>query len=90
MSEFDAAAPGISKGFFVDFPDQADESGKQPFDPFAEPTRNYWRGAAVFSCEAFGVPVAPGCLTKALANIDKIPLRRFDTSSSLLHFLLGR
>jgi phospholipid/cholesterol/gamma-HCH transport system substrate-binding protein len=90
MSELDASAPGISKGFFVDFPDQADESGKQPFDPFAEPTRNYWRGAAVFSCEAFGVPVAPGCLTKALANLDRIPARRFDTESSLLTFLLGR
>jgi virulence factor Mce-like protein len=90
ISELDAAAPGISKGFFVDFPDQADESGQQPFDPFAEPTRNYWRGAAVFSCEAFGVPVAPGCLTKALANLDKIPARQFTTRSALLRFLLGR
>jgi virulence factor Mce-like protein len=90
MSEFDAAAPGISQGFFVDFPDQADESGQQPFDPFAEPTRNYWRGAAVLSCEAFGVPIAPGCLTKALANIQKIPFRKFETKTSLLHFLLSR
>jgi virulence factor Mce-like protein len=90
MSELDAAAPGISQGFFVDFPDQADESGKQPFDPFAEPTRNYWRGAAVFSCEAFGVPVAPGCLTKAIANLDKVPASRFTTTTSLLHYLLAR
>jgi virulence factor Mce-like protein len=68
LSELDGAAPGIAQGFFVDFPDQAHESGSQPFDPFADPRRAYWRGAAVFSCEAFGVPVAPGCLTKALAN----------------------
>lgn len=73
LSELDAAAPGIAQGFFVDFPDQADESGKQPFDPFADPRRAYWRGAAVFSCEAFGVPVAPGCLSRALANLAKQP-----------------
>jgi virulence factor Mce-like protein len=90
LSEFDQAMPGIAQGFFVDFPDQADESGRQPFDPFAEPTRNYWRGAAVFSCEAFGVPVAPGCLTKAIANLDKIPAVRFRSTSSLLTYLLGR
>jgi virulence factor Mce-like protein len=69
LGELDGAAPGIAQGFFVDFPDQAAESGRQPFDPFADPRRAYWRGAAVFSCEAFGVPVAPGCLTKALANL---------------------
>jgi virulence factor Mce-like protein len=74
MAELDQAAPGIAEGFFVDFPDQADESGRQPFDPFADPRRAYWRGAAVFSCEAFGVPVAPGCLQKALANLAKQPL----------------
>ncbi|MEA2127058.1 MAG: phospholipid/cholesterol/gamma-HCH transport system substrate-binding protein [Solirubrobacteraceae bacterium] len=56
------AAPGISKGFFDNFADQAAEPGTQPFDPFADPARAYWRGAAVFSCESFGVPVRPGCL----------------------------
>jgi virulence factor Mce-like protein len=71
LGELDAAAPGIAEGFFVDFPDQADESGKQPFDPFADPRRAYWRGAAVFSCEAFGVPVAPGCLSMAIANLTR-------------------
>lgn len=71
LGELDRAAPGITQGFFVDFPDEADESGRQPFDPFAQPTRAYWRGAAVFSCEAFGVPVAPGCLTRALANLSR-------------------
>jgi phospholipid/cholesterol/gamma-HCH transport system substrate-binding protein len=90
LKELDAAAPGIAEGFFVDFPDQADESGTQPFDPFAESTRGYWRGAAVFSCEAFGVPVAPGCLTKALANLSKVPAERFTTTSALLRYLIGR
>jgi ABC-type transporter Mla subunit MlaD len=94
MSELDQAAPGIAEGFFVDFPDQADESGKQPFDPFAEPTRAYWRGAAVFSCEAFGVPVAPGCLTKAIANLSAVPfpayVQREASASRLLDYLLGK
>ena len=70
--------------------DEAAESGTQPFDPFAEPTRSYWRGAAVFSCEAFGVPVAPGCLMKAIANLDKIPAVKFRSASSLLSYLVGR
>ena len=62
------AAEGISRGFFEDFADQAAEPGRQPFDPFADPSRAYWRGAAVFSCEAFGVPVRPGCLREALGG----------------------
>jgi phospholipid/cholesterol/gamma-HCH transport system substrate-binding protein len=90
LSELDAAAPGIAQGFLVDFPDQADESGTQPFDPFAESTRAYWRGAAVLSCEAFGVPVAQGCLTRALANLNKVPAERFTTTSALLRYLIGR
>ncbi|HEY1593423.1 MAG TPA: MlaD family protein [Solirubrobacteraceae bacterium] len=90
MSELDAAAPGIAEGFFVDFPDQADESGKQPFDPFADPRRAYWRGAAVFSCEAFGVPVAPGCLDRALANLAKQPPPQSAQARRLLGFLLHR
>lgn len=73
LAELDQAAPGIAQGFFVDFPDEADESGRQPLDPFADPRRAYWRGAAVFSCEAFGVPVAAGCLDKALANLARQP-----------------
>jgi ABC-type transporter Mla subunit MlaD len=60
------AADGISKGFFDNFADQAAEPGNQPFDPFADATRAYWRGAAVFSCESFGVPVEPGCLRRFL------------------------
>jgi ABC-type transporter Mla subunit MlaD len=62
---FEEAAPAISKGFFVNFADQGAEPGRQPLDVFADPSRNYWRGAAVFSCEAFGVPVEPGCMAKA-------------------------
>ncbi|MDO9409650.1 MlaD family protein [Patulibacter sp.] len=62
---FEEAAPAISKGFFVNFADQGAEPGRQPLDVFADPARNYWRGAAVFSCEAFGVPIEPGCMAKA-------------------------
>jgi hypothetical protein len=90
MAEVDQAAPGIAQGFFVDFPDQADESGKQPFDPFADPRRAYWRGAAVFSCEAFGVPVAPGCLNRALANLVKQPPPQSAQARRLLGFLLHK
>lgn len=62
------AAPGIAKGFLENFPDQAAEPGRQPLDPFADPRRRYWRGAAVMSCEAFGVPVRKGCLDDVLAS----------------------
>ncbi|WP_026909750.1 MlaD family protein [Patulibacter minatonensis] len=64
-SAFEDAGPAISKGFFVNFADQGAEPGRQPLDVTADPARNYWRGAAVFSCEAFGVPIEPGCMTKA-------------------------
>jgi virulence factor Mce-like protein len=74
LAELDNAAPGIAQGFFVDFADQASESGRQPFDPFADPRRAYWRGAAVLSCEAFGVPVAPGCLGQAITHLLASPL----------------
>jgi virulence factor Mce-like protein len=89
------AAPKISEGFFVNFADQGAEPGKQPFDPFADPRRNYWRGAAVFSCEAFGVPVAPGCLDKVLAEQGQTrapagPPAAAPTASTLLDYLLGR
>lgn len=60
-----AAAP-ISEGFFVNFADQGAEPGKQPLDPMADPARRYWRGAAVFSCESFGVKIAPNCLDQFL------------------------
>jgi len=62
------AAPPISEGFFVNFPDQGSEPGNQPFDPFANALRDYWRGAGVMTCQAFGVPIAPGCLTNWLAS----------------------
>lgn len=62
------AAKPISEGFFVNFADQAAEPGNQPFDPFGDPARNYWRGAAVFSCEAFGLPVQAGCLSQYLGK----------------------
>lgn len=72
------AAPDISEGFFVNFADQGAEPGTQPFDPLADRRRNYWRGAAVLSCEAFGVKVEPGCLTRFLgpATADDDTARR--------------
>jgi ABC-type transporter Mla subunit MlaD len=65
------AAPAISEGFFVNFPDEAAEPGTQPFDPFADPRRHYWRGAAVFTCQSFGLPIKPGCLEDFLAKGSK-------------------
>jgi virulence factor Mce-like protein len=82
------AAPGIAQGFFVNFPDQASEPGKQPFDPFADPLRDYWRGAAVISCQTFGVPIAPGCLTKFLTGISASARRRSAAASGLLDYLI--
>ncbi len=70
-----AAAP-ISDGFFVNFTDEAAEPGDQPFDPFADPARRYWRGAAVFSCEAFGVKIAPNCLDQFLAAPEPADAKR--------------
>ena len=60
------AAEPISEGFFVNFADQGAEPGTQPLDPTADPARRYWRGAAVFSCESFGVKIAPNCLDQFL------------------------
>ena len=65
------AAPAISEGFFVNFPDQAAEPGNQPFDPFADPRRHYWRGAAVMGCETFGVKVRPNCMADVLASLKR-------------------
>jgi hypothetical protein len=65
------AAPAISEGFFVNFPDQAAEPGNQPFDPFADPRRHYWRGAAVMSCETFGVKVRPNCMADVLSGLNR-------------------
>jgi virulence factor Mce-like protein len=62
MDAVEPAAPAISAGFFKNFPDQAAEPGKQPFDPFADPRRHYWRGAAVLTCQTFGLRIHPGCL----------------------------
>lgn len=69
VAAIEPAAPGIAKGFLENFPDQAAEPGNQPLDPFADPRRRYWRGAAVMSCEAFGVPVKPGCLNDVLSGL---------------------
>ncbi|MFL5846050.1 MAG: MlaD family protein [Solirubrobacteraceae bacterium] len=86
LGTVEKAAPLIAQGFFVNFADQAAEPGTQPFDPFADPKRAYWRGAAVFSCEAFGVPVEPGCLQKVLSRQSST---RSKQSARLLDYLLG-
>jgi hypothetical protein len=44
----------------------------------------------VFSCEAFGVPVAPGCLNRALANLVKQPPPQSAQARRLLGFLLHK
>jgi phospholipid/cholesterol/gamma-HCH transport system substrate-binding protein len=62
------AAPGIAEGFFVNFPDQGSEPGNQPLDPFVNALRDYWRGAGVMSCQSFGLPIAPGCLSDFLSS----------------------
>jgi hypothetical protein len=68
MDAIEPAAPAISAGFFKNFPDQATEPGKQPFDPFADPRRHYWRGAAVLTCQTFGLRIHPGCLADFLKS----------------------
>lgn len=44
-----------------------------PTDPKTDPARAYFRAKAVMSCEIFGVPIEPGCLTKAGRDEDAIP-----------------
>jgi virulence factor Mce-like protein len=68
MDTVQPATPAISAGFFKNFPDQATEPGKQPFDPFADPRRHYWRGAAVVTCQTFGLRIRPGCLEDFLKS----------------------
>jgi phospholipid/cholesterol/gamma-HCH transport system substrate-binding protein len=68
MDAVEPAAPAISAGFFKNFPDQATEPGNQPFDPFADSRRHYWRGAAVITCQTFGLRIHPGCLADFLKS----------------------
>jgi hypothetical protein len=63
------AAPALATGLFVHVAGQASEPGRQPFDPSTDSRRRYWRGAAVMSCETFGLKVEPGCLTAALTRM---------------------
>lgn len=68
MSALVPAVPKISEAFLVDFADQASEPGNQPDTPTVDPARRFWRGAAVFTCEAFGRPIEPGCFSGYLAQ----------------------
>jgi phospholipid/cholesterol/gamma-HCH transport system substrate-binding protein len=64
-----AAAPSLSKTFFDNVASEALEPGNQPLDPTNDPLRNYWRGAAVLSCQTFGLAIKPGCLTTYLNDV---------------------
>lgn len=49
------------------------ESGRQRGFPASyDPNRFLVRAAAIPSCETFGVPVKPGCLTRVLGNLDRL------------------
>jgi virulence factor Mce-like protein len=55
-------APATSQALFANVASETDEPGNQLLDPNADPLRHYWRGAAVLSCQSFGVRTSPGCL----------------------------
>jgi hypothetical protein len=55
-------APSTSQALFANVASETDEPGNQLLDPNTDPLRHYWRGAAVLSCQSFGVPTSPGCL----------------------------
>jgi hypothetical protein len=58
--------PLISKTLFDNLASETSEPGNEPLDE-EDPLRNYWRGAAVLSCQSFGLPITPGCLQTYLA-----------------------
>jgi phospholipid/cholesterol/gamma-HCH transport system substrate-binding protein len=53
--------PQVSSALFVNVADETQEPGDQPLDPTTDPLQHYWRGAAVLSCQSFGLRIAPGC-----------------------------
>lgn len=55
-------APFTSEALFANVASQTEEPGNQPLDPNTDPLRRYWRGAAVLSCQSFGLRTSPGCL----------------------------
>jgi phospholipid/cholesterol/gamma-HCH transport system substrate-binding protein len=62
------AVPGANQFLAIATAQEGGEPGNQPGDPTTNPLRRYWRGAAVLSCESFGVAVKPGCLGNVLAG----------------------
>ncbi|MHB8691032.1 MAG: MlaD family protein [Solirubrobacteraceae bacterium] len=74
--------PLISKSLFDHVASQTSEPGNEPFDE-EDPLRNYWRGAAVLSCQSFGLPITPGCLQTYLAASARThaPARRSSSGS---------
>ena len=59
--------PLISQSLFDNVASETSEPGNEPLDE-EDPLRNYWRGAAVLSCQSFGLPITPGCLQGFLAG----------------------
>lgn len=62
METLRQVSPLVSDALFVKVAGQTNEPGNQPLDPTTDPLMHLWRGAAVPSCESFGVKIRPGCL----------------------------
>jgi virulence factor Mce-like protein len=61
LQTLDELAPLVADDIFQDVASQTSEPGNQPAAPGTDPLRHYWRGAAVLSCETFGLKITPGC-----------------------------
>jgi virulence factor Mce-like protein len=60
-------APLLAQSLFDNVASETSEPGNEPLDN-EDPLRNYWRGAAVLSCQSFGLAIKPGCLQTYLAS----------------------
>jgi phospholipid/cholesterol/gamma-HCH transport system substrate-binding protein len=70
------ATPVMSDALFDNVASEAAEPGNQPADASNDPLRNYWRGAAVLSCQTFGMAIKPGCLTSYLNSTSTAARKR--------------
>jgi hypothetical protein len=62
-------APGNADD--VGFAATAVESGNQSGYESTDPARNFLRTTIVLSCQMFGLPIAPSCLSDAIAQMSK-------------------
>ena len=76
--------PLISQTLFDNVASETSEPGNEPLDP-EDPLRNYWRGAAVLSCQSFGLPITPGCLQGYLASADRTHASARPTANGTRH-----